>query len=74
MNQQNESLQWLCTGNVIPACRNEEEFACALQLPRAPSLISLFGDINSLPELIRRADEANYEAKRRGKNCVVAAP
>ena len=58
MNQQNESLQWLCTGNVIPACRNEEEFACALQLPQAPSLISLFGDINSLPELIRRADEA----------------
>ena len=58
MNQQNESLQWLCTGNVIPACRNEEEFACALHLPRAPSLISLFGDINSLPELIRRADEA----------------
>ena len=58
MNQQNESLQWLCTGNVIPACRNEEEFACALQLPHAPSLISLFGDINSLPELIRRADEA----------------
>ena len=58
MNQQNESLQWLCTGNVIPACRTEEEVACALQLPRAPSLISLFGDINSLPELIRRADEA----------------
>lgn len=58
MNQQNESLQWLCTGNVIPACRNEEEFACALQLQQAPSLIILFGDINSLPELLRRADEA----------------
>jgi diguanylate cyclase (GGDEF)-like protein len=25
-------------------------------------------------QFIRRADEANYEAKRRGKNCVVAAP
>ena len=58
MNQQNESLHWLCTGSVIPACRNEEEFAHALQQQQAPSLIILFGDINNLPELIRRADEA----------------
>ncbi len=58
MNQNNESLQWLCKGKVIPACRNEEELACALCLPKAPSLIILFGDINSLPELVRRVDEA----------------
>ena len=25
-------------------------------------------------QFIRRADDATYEAKRRGKNCVVAAP
>ena len=58
MNQQNESLHWLCTGSVIPACRNEDEFFHALQQQQAPSLIILFGDINNLPELIRRADEA----------------
>lgn len=56
--RQNESLHWLCTGSVIPACRNEEEFACALQQDQSPSLIILFGDINSLPELLRRSDEA----------------
>ena len=58
LNQQNESLHWLCTGSVIPACRNEDEFSHALQQQQAPSLIILFGDINNLPELIRRADEA----------------
>ena len=58
MNQNSEPLQWLCTGKVIPACRTEAELACALRLPQAPSLIILFGDINSLPELIRRTNEA----------------
>lgn len=58
MNQNSEPLQWLCTGKVIPACRTEAELAAALRLPHAPSLIILFGDINSLPELIRRTDEA----------------
>ena len=58
MNQNSEPLQWLCTGKVIPACRTEAELAAALRLPQAPSLIILFGDINSLPELIRRTDEA----------------
>jgi glycerol uptake operon antiterminator len=58
LNQNCEPLQWLCTGKVIPACRTEAELAAALRLPHAPSLIILFGDINSLPELIRRTDEA----------------
>jgi len=58
LNQHNESLQWLCTGKVIPACRTEAEFACALQLPNSPSLIILFGDINNLPDLIQRSDAA----------------
>ena len=58
MNENSEPLQWLCTGKVIPACRTEAELAAALRLPQAPSLIILFGDINSLPELIRRTDEA----------------
>jgi glycerol uptake operon antiterminator len=43
---------------VIPACRTEAEFACALQLPNSPSLIILFGDINNLPDLIQRSDAA----------------
>ena len=58
LNENSEPLQWLCTGKVIPACRTEAELAAALRLPQAPSLIILFGDINSLPELVRRVDEA----------------
>lgn len=58
LNENSEPLQWLCTGKVIPACRTEAELATALRLPQAPSLIILFGDINSLPELVRRVDEA----------------
>jgi two-component system cell cycle response regulator len=29
---------------------------------------------DSAAEILRRADEAMYEAKRNGRNCVVAAP
>jgi len=43
---------------VIPACRTEADFSCALELTNSPSLIILFADINSLPELIRRAENA----------------
>jgi len=52
----NKNLPWLCAGHVIPACRTEADFACALQLPHAPSLIILFGDINTLPDILRRAE------------------
>ncbi len=51
-------MPWLCAGHVIPACRTEADFACALQLPNAPSLIILFGDINTLPEILQRAEAA----------------
>jgi glycerol uptake operon antiterminator len=54
----NNKMPWLCAGHVIPACRTEADFACALRLQHAPSLIILFGDINSLPELLQRAEMA----------------
>jgi len=51
-------MPWLCNGHVIPACRTEADFACALRLTDTPSLIMLFGDINTLPDLLRRAEAA----------------
>ena len=51
-------LQWLCAGRVIPACRTEADFISALSLVDSPSLILLFGDINSLPDLLKRAEAA----------------
>lgn len=54
----NKKMPWLCAGHVIPACRTETDFAIALQLPRSPSLIILFGDINTLPDILRRAEAA----------------
>ncbi len=54
----NNKMPWLCAGHVIPACRTEADFACALRLPQAPSLIILFGDINSLPDILMRANAA----------------
>jgi len=53
-----KNLPWLCAGDVIPACRTEGDFACALRLPNAHSLVILFGDINSLPEILERAEVA----------------
>lgn len=53
-----KKMPWLCSGHAIPACRTEADFACALRLPHAPSLIILFGDINSLPDLLHRAEAA----------------
>ena len=44
---------------MIPACRSEADFACALQLTQSPSIILLFGDINTLPGIIRRAEQAD---------------
>lgn len=58
MGKSSSSLDWLHSGGVIPACRNEEDFSAALSLAYAPSLILLFGDVNTLPNLIRRSDVA----------------
>ena len=58
MNRPVKKIAWLCNGHVIPACRSEADFACALQLTQSPSLILLFGDINTLPGIIRRAEQA----------------
>lgn len=58
MKPSQSKLPWLCTGKVIPACRTEADFTCALELPNSPGLIILFADINGLPELVRRADAA----------------
>ena len=54
----NKKMPWLCAGHVIPACRTEADFACALRLANAPSLIILLGDINTLPDILHRAAEA----------------
>ena len=54
----NKKMPWLCAGHVIPACRTEADFACALRLANAPSLIILFGDINTLPDILHRAADA----------------
>lgn len=58
MNKPAKKIPWLCNGLVIPACRTEADFACGLQLTQAPGLIILFGDINTLPGVIRRAEQA----------------
>lgn len=58
MNRPAPKIPWLCSSRVIPACRTEADFACGLSLPHAPSLIILFGDVNTLPDIIRRAERA----------------
>ena len=58
MNRPAKKISWLCSGNVIPACRTENDFAVALRSTNSPSLIILFGDINTLPGILRRAEQA----------------
>lgn len=48
---------------------NGQEIRCTISVGLAAYRL---GEAES--QFIRRADEANYEAKRRGKNCVVTAP
>lgn len=50
-------LKVLTNGPVIPAVRSMEVFKVALTQTVAPSVILLFGDINSLPVLITHAKE-----------------
>lgn len=47
-------LRALCPGPVIPAVRTMEDFRVALAR-KAPGIILLFGDINSLPKLLAEA-------------------
>ncbi len=51
-------VKLLCDGPVIPAVRNKGDFEFALARVSSPSLILLFGDIFTLPELVARAQAA----------------
>lgn len=50
-------LKLLCSGTVIPAARNIDDFKYALEHTTAPSVILLFGDIVILPELLTMAQK-----------------
>jgi len=50
-------LKMLTNGPIIPAARSMEVFKGALTHTIVPSVVLLFGDINSLPVLIRLAKE-----------------
>lgn len=50
-------LKILTNGPIIPAVRSMEVFKVALTRTASPSIMLLFGDINSLPVLISQAKE-----------------
>lgn len=50
-------LKILTNGPIIPAARSMEAFKAALTHTIVPSVVLLFGDINSLPTLISQAKE-----------------
>jgi glycerol uptake operon antiterminator len=50
-------LKYLASGPVIPAARSMEDFKVALTHTVSPSVVLLFGDINTLPTLISQANE-----------------
>lgn len=50
-------IKFLANGSVIPAARSMEDFKVALTCTISPSVVLLFGDINSLPTLISEANE-----------------
>lgn len=50
-------LRYLANGPVIPAARSMEDFKVALTHTISPSVVLLFGDINTLPTLISHANE-----------------
>ncbi|MDF2635759.1 MAG: glycerol-3-phosphate responsive antiterminator, GlpP [Pelosinus sp.] len=50
-------LKYLTNGPVIPAARTMEDFKTALTHTISPSVVLLFGDINTLPTLISQANE-----------------
>lgn len=59
MNHQ-QTLSLLCSGPVIPAARTYADYKIILEI-NCPSVILLFGDINTLPSLLA---EANKHGKR----------
>ena len=50
-------IKFLVNGPVIPAVRSIEDFKFALTHTISPSVVLLFGDINTLPTLIAQANE-----------------
>ncbi|WP_346353398.1 glycerol-3-phosphate responsive antiterminator [Azotosporobacter soli] len=50
-------LKILASGPVIPAARSMDDFKAALTQTVSPSVVLLFGDINSLPMLLAQAQE-----------------
>ncbi|MCC5467920.1 glycerol-3-phosphate responsive antiterminator [Pelosinus baikalensis] len=50
-------LKFLANGPVIPSARSMEDFKIALTHTVSPSVVLLFGDINTLPTLISQANE-----------------
>ena len=50
-------LKFLANGPVIPSARSMEDFKIALTHTVSPSVVLLFGDINTLPTLISQAHE-----------------
>jgi glycerol uptake operon antiterminator len=50
-------LKFLASGPVIPSARSMEDFKIALTHTVSPSVVLLFGDINTLPTLISQANE-----------------
>jgi len=50
-------LKSLTNGSVIPAVRSMENFKNIITYANVPSVMLLFGDINSLPDIIRQAKE-----------------
>jgi len=50
-------LKMLTNGHIIPAARCMEVFKAALEHTIVPSVVILFGDINTLPVLIAQAKE-----------------
>lgn len=48
---------YISDAKIIPAARNIEDFKYALQHSVSPSVILLFGDINTLPSLLAQAQQ-----------------
>lgn len=51
-------IKLISDGPVIPAVRNNDDFTFALAHVTSPSIMLLFGDIFTLPELLERARKA----------------
>ncbi|MBP2642757.1 MAG: glycerol-3-phosphate responsive antiterminator, GlpP [Firmicutes bacterium] len=54
----NSLVKRLCEGLVIPATRTMEDFQFALEKAHSSNIIVLFGDIFTLPEILKQAEAA----------------